>query len=195
VARLESAARWEMHDRSSALPSQWQSGSGSHCNACLGRAYATRWDRSMWEVECQLLESVRSDSAFLRSMGLVPCLIDRPLPLPYSGRPHIWPRTPTQSGSRRAALHGNQSQRCNFPLISVAMRRPCQEITSLEQVIEAFCHGARGDCRKDGLPCCSPARLPGSDQGQSELLAVALRNSASGHTSMPSSVRKRWSPR
>ena len=43
----------------------------------------------MWEVEYRLLESVRSDFAFPASLGIEPCVIDRPLPLPYSGGPRI----------------------------------------------------------------------------------------------------------
>jgi hypothetical protein len=43
----------------------------------------------MGEAEYRLLETARSDFAFLRSMGIEPCLIDRPLPLPYPGRPYI----------------------------------------------------------------------------------------------------------
>jgi len=43
----------------------------------------------MREFECWLLETARSDVAFLRSMGIAPCSIDRPLPLPYPGRPGI----------------------------------------------------------------------------------------------------------
>jgi hypothetical protein len=43
----------------------------------------------MRELEYRLMETVRSDFAFLRSMGIEPCLIDRPLPLPYPGRPGI----------------------------------------------------------------------------------------------------------
>jgi hypothetical protein len=43
----------------------------------------------MWELEYRRVETVRSDSPFLRSMGIAPCLIDRPPPLPYFGRPHI----------------------------------------------------------------------------------------------------------
>ena len=46
-------------------------------------------DGTMRELEYRLLETVRSDFAFLRSMGIAPCLIDRPLPLPYLGRPRI----------------------------------------------------------------------------------------------------------
>ena len=41
MARLESAARLEMHDRSSALPPRRQQGSGPQCYACLCRAFAT----------------------------------------------------------------------------------------------------------------------------------------------------------
>jgi hypothetical protein len=41
----------------------------------------------MSELEYLLLETVRSGFTFLRSMGIAPCLIDRPLPLPYPGRP------------------------------------------------------------------------------------------------------------
>jgi hypothetical protein len=43
----------------------------------------------MWNLEYRLLETVRSDFAFLRSVGIAPCVIDRPLPLLYPGRPHI----------------------------------------------------------------------------------------------------------
>jgi hypothetical protein len=43
----------------------------------------------MGEVEYRLLETAWSDFAFLRSMGIEPCVIDRPLPLPYPGGPHI----------------------------------------------------------------------------------------------------------
>jgi hypothetical protein len=43
----------------------------------------------MWDLEYRLLETLRSDFAFLRSVGIEPCLIDRPLPLPYPGRPRI----------------------------------------------------------------------------------------------------------
>jgi hypothetical protein len=43
----------------------------------------------MRELEYRLLETARSDFAFLRSMGIEPCLIDRLLPLPYPGGPHI----------------------------------------------------------------------------------------------------------
>ena len=43
----------------------------------------------MSELEYLLLEYVRSDFAFLRSVGIEPCLIDRPLPLPFPERPHI----------------------------------------------------------------------------------------------------------
>jgi hypothetical protein len=43
----------------------------------------------MWDLEYRLLETARSDFAFLRSMGIAPCLIDRPLPLPYFGRVQI----------------------------------------------------------------------------------------------------------
>jgi len=43
----------------------------------------------MRELRYQLLEAVRSDFAFLRSAGIAPCLVNRPLPLPYPGRPHI----------------------------------------------------------------------------------------------------------
>ena len=43
----------------------------------------------MRELECRLLETARSDFAFLRSIGIEPCLIDRLLPLPYPGRPHM----------------------------------------------------------------------------------------------------------
>jgi len=46
-------------------------------------------DRTMRELEWRVLETVQSDFAFLRSMGIEPCLIDRPLPLPYPGRPEI----------------------------------------------------------------------------------------------------------
>jgi hypothetical protein len=46
-------------------------------------------DGTMRELEYRLLETLRSDFAFLRSMGIEPCLIDRPLPLPYPGRPGI----------------------------------------------------------------------------------------------------------
>ena len=43
----------------------------------------------MWESASEILETVRSDFAFLRSMGIAPCVIDRVLPLPHPGRPHI----------------------------------------------------------------------------------------------------------
>jgi len=43
----------------------------------------------MWDLECRLLETVRSDFAFLRSVGIEPCVVDRPLPLPYPGRPRL----------------------------------------------------------------------------------------------------------
>ena len=43
----------------------------------------------MSELEYRLLETVRNDFAFLRSLGIDPCVIDRPLPLPCPGRPHI----------------------------------------------------------------------------------------------------------
>jgi hypothetical protein len=43
----------------------------------------------MWELEYRRVETVRSDFAFLRSVGIAPCVIDRPLPLPYPGRPRI----------------------------------------------------------------------------------------------------------
>ena len=43
----------------------------------------------MWDLEYRLLETARSDFAFLRSLGIEPCVIDRPLPLLYPGRPHI----------------------------------------------------------------------------------------------------------
>ena len=43
----------------------------------------------MSELECRLLETARSDFAFFRSIGIAPCLIDRPLPLPCPRRPYI----------------------------------------------------------------------------------------------------------
>jgi len=43
----------------------------------------------MWELGYQLLETVRSDFALLRSVAIAPCVIDRPLPPPYPGRPLI----------------------------------------------------------------------------------------------------------
>jgi hypothetical protein len=43
----------------------------------------------MRELEYRLLETVRSDFAFLRSVGIEPCVIDRPFPLPYPGEPQI----------------------------------------------------------------------------------------------------------
>ena len=43
----------------------------------------------MRELEYRLLETVRNDFAFLRSMGIEPCVIDRPLPLSHPGGPHI----------------------------------------------------------------------------------------------------------
>jgi hypothetical protein len=43
----------------------------------------------MRELEYRLLETVRSDFGFLRSMGIAPCLIDRPLSLTFPGRPYI----------------------------------------------------------------------------------------------------------
>ena len=46
-------------------------------------------DGTMRELEYVLLETARSDFAFLRSVGIEPCVIDRPLPLPYPGGPHI----------------------------------------------------------------------------------------------------------
>ena len=42
----------------------------------------------MSELEYRLLESARNDFAFLRSVGIAPCLIDRLRPLPHTGRPH-----------------------------------------------------------------------------------------------------------
>jgi hypothetical protein len=42
-------------------------------------------DGTMRELEYRLLKTLRSDFAFLRSMGIVTCLIDRPLPQPYPG--------------------------------------------------------------------------------------------------------------
>jgi hypothetical protein len=38
-------------------------------------------------LEYRLLETARSDFAFLRSVGIEPCVIDRLLPLPFPGRP------------------------------------------------------------------------------------------------------------
>ena len=46
-------------------------------------------DGTMRELEYRLLETLRSDFAFLRSVGIDPCGIDRPLPLPYPGRPRL----------------------------------------------------------------------------------------------------------
>ena len=89
MARLESAARCEMHDRSSALPPGRQQASGPRCNGNLLRAHARRRDGSRSDLEYRLLETVRSDFAFFKSMGIAPCLIDRPLPLPYFGRVQI----------------------------------------------------------------------------------------------------------
>ena len=40
----------------------------------------------MSEYEYRLLEILRSDSVFLRSTGIAPCVIDRPLPPFYPGR-------------------------------------------------------------------------------------------------------------
>ena len=43
----------------------------------------------MRELEYRLLETARSDFAFLRSMGIEACVIDRLLPLVYPGRPPV----------------------------------------------------------------------------------------------------------
>ena len=43
----------------------------------------------MRELEYWFLETVRNDFAFLRSVGIEPCVIDRPLPLTFPGRPYI----------------------------------------------------------------------------------------------------------
>ncbi len=47
----------------------------------------------MLELEYWLLEAVRSDSAFFRSMGIAPCVIDGPFPeallLPSAGGSYI----------------------------------------------------------------------------------------------------------
>jgi hypothetical protein len=42
----------------------------------------------MRELEYQLLEATRGDFAFLRSVGIAPCSIGGPLPLPLPGVPH-----------------------------------------------------------------------------------------------------------
>jgi hypothetical protein len=41
------------------------------------------------ELEYRLLATARSDFTLMRSMGIEPCVTDRPLPLPYPGGPHI----------------------------------------------------------------------------------------------------------
>jgi len=43
----------------------------------------------MRELEYLRLETVRSDFAFLRSVGIAPCLIDGPLPPSCPERPHV----------------------------------------------------------------------------------------------------------
>ena len=55
----------------------------------------------MRELEYRLLETARSDFAFLRSVGIEPCVIDRPLPLPYPGQ-----AAPTDHGRRRKMAQG-----------------------------------------------------------------------------------------
>jgi len=47
-----------------------------------------QWNRPIWEPEYRLPQTAWSDFAFLRSMGIAPSVIDRPLPLLYPG----WPR-------------------------------------------------------------------------------------------------------
>ena len=48
-------------------------------------------DGTMRELDYRPLETVRSDFAFLRSLGIDPCVIDRRLALPYPVGPHIRP--------------------------------------------------------------------------------------------------------
>ena len=92
---VRGAARWEAarQSRSETGRGHFRHGAGSRqdrdASACLCRAPAGRWGRSMRELEYRLLETVRSDFAFLRSLGIEPCVIDRPLLLPYPGRPPV----------------------------------------------------------------------------------------------------------
>ena len=84
--------------------------------ALYGRDGTTR------ELEYRLLETARSGFALLRSMGIAPCLIERPLPLPYPGRPRIRITGADANWLKACGVaSGSQSQRSSFPWISAAI--------------------------------------------------------------------------
>ena len=104
AARRESARRRGVFDRPSALPPRRQQASSPQCDACLCRAYAVRWHGPMRELEYEIWKTVRSDFAFLRTMGIAPCSNDRSPPQPSTGRPHIR-LTDADAKARQVPVH------------------------------------------------------------------------------------------